>query len=404
MWYIGKNAVGLIRLELHCSLSGLSRKTTMSQNQIAFGVGCFHFGYHPQVGSKFTGEEYISQLDQALATIPNIEKIEIDIKEDSKSLAFEIQEQPNELCNGINDFPFTQPNIDFNVQLLLFIPERVQNEFKGRSFFGPICERFIVDITCSYYFPITIVRSLNPPPGSEPSDGVYMCREFLKKSFKNSVDKGICFESLGPSPFHAEFFLEPNKGDTLQTFEFERIPVRGYDDCYFRYNPDYFDNIEEAYQSLIDYLDDQIGLFYLMHHLRYCRDAHWMKVYNSIQQIIKSQRQKGILAYWRNTLTADHRLHDAMLSMAEVESSDIETKYNLNREMKELYLGDNPPELIFFLKESMREFSLLPFRQMRDVLNLLESRRAKRMRLLMMPLSAVLGGAVGALLTLLLKR
>jgi hypothetical protein len=373
----------------------------VNKNQIPFGIGCFHFGYHPQLGSKFIGEHYIAQLDQILATIPNIEKIQIDAEDDFKSYEFEIENQVDLLSDGPNYFPFPQSNI--SIRLLLFIPERLQKEIKGKYLSLPTCERFAVEINYPYHFPITTVRPVNPPSDFQPSDGVFMCRKFLEQSFERAVNTSISFESLGPSPFHADIFLEPNESEAVREFEFERKPSRGYDSCYFRYDQDYFDDIEEAYEWLIHHLDDQIGLFYLITHSRIRRDQDWSSLYNSIQQIIDNQKKKGFWAYWKNTLAADHRLHDAMLSLAQIDAEDLDTRYNLHKELKELFLGDKPPELLPFLERAISEFSSLPFQQMRDILNLLESRRAKRMRLIMMALSAILGGVTGTLLTLLLK-
>jgi hypothetical protein len=373
----------------------------MQKNRTSFGIGCFHFGYRPHVGTKFTGEDYISQLDKVLTTIPNIEKIVIDADDDFKLHEFEIEQRVGMFLDGPNYFPF--PASDIYIRLSLFIPERVQKELGGRLFIQPTCERFVVDINYPYHFPITTVRSVSAPSDFRPSDGVFFCRKFLQQRLERPADTGIFFDSLGPSPFHADIFLEPNESGTGQKFSFERKPSRGYDDCYFRYDPDYFDDIEEVYESLIYDLNDQIGLFYLITHSWVLRERDWSNLYDSILQIIASQKRKGFWVYWKNTLTSEHPLHDAMLSLAQTEVEDLDTRHNLHRKLKELYLGNKPPELLPFLDGAIAEFSSIPFQQMRDILNVLESRRAKRMRLIMMALSAVLGGATGALVALLLK-
>jgi hypothetical protein len=370
--------------------------------RVEFGVGCFHFGYHPPIGSKFTGSDYLSQVKGALAGIPNIEKIDVVAEDEFLSHEFEADHLIDELCDGFNFFPFPQSEV--HIHLSLYLPERVQQELNSDSYSRRArCERFIVDIIYPYYFPITFVRAVNPPTDYGPSDGVFGCRRFFERCFDNREDTDICFEFLGPSPFHAEFFLEEKENEAVQLFECVREPSRGYDSYYFRYDGDYFEDAEDAYDSLIDHLDGQLGLFFLINHSRIQRDRDWADCYTLVQKIIEAQKKRGFKAYWRNTLRSEQALHDAMIQLAQIEASDLDTRYNVNRNLKELYTGDKSPELLPFLESAIDDLSAIPFEQMREILNLLESRRTKRLHLIMAALSAVMGGATGAWLTLLLK-
>ena len=338
----------------------------MNMDRISFGIGCFHFGFQPQAGKTFKGEDYIIALEKTLSTISNIETIEIEAEEDFRSREFELDpDEPH--------FQFQQS--DLLIRLSIFIPERVQSDIDPKFSIIQTCERFIVDVNPSYFFQITTVRPVNPPSDFMPSDGVFLCRKFLEKFLGHPRDAGVCFQSLGPSPFHADFFLEQGESGTGRKLVFERVPSRGYDYCYFRYDGDCFADIEEVYQAVIDELGDQIGLFFLITHTRVLRDRDWSNLYNLIQKIISNQKRKGFWAYWKNTLTSDHPLHDAMLSLAQIEIMDLDNHYNLQQDLREFYVGDRPPELLSFLEGAIAEFSSIPFRQMRDILSLLESKK-----------------------------
>jgi len=197
--------------------------------------------------------------------------------------------------------------------------------------------------------------------------------------------------------------LEPHVGEPHQLFESVRTPSRGYDTFLFLYDTDYFDNIEDAYDSLTQHLDGQLGLFYRIVHSGIQRDREWAHFYHVLQNIIENQKATGLRVFWRNTLRSEQPLQDAMIRLAQIEASDLDTRYRIGKELQDLHIGDKPPELLVFLKKEVAEASSIPFQQMKEILNLLDSRRTKRLEFIMRVLSAILGGATGAWLTLILK-
>jgi hypothetical protein len=369
--------------------------------RIKFGIGCFHFGYHPAVGTKFKGKDYVTHLQKILSKSSNIEKIQILAPSDFLSEEFNVEEPMADIDKGTSFFPF--PSSDISINLRIYIPKRVQEELYK---FPPKCERFSLNIVYPYYFPFTAVRAIDAPSGYEPSYGVVICRKFLAKSFEGSSEGDIRFEFLGPSPFHAEFSLEQKRNgeDKVQgLFECSSSGSRAYGSYSFYYDADHFNDIDDAYNYLIhDHLDAQFGLFYQITNARSRRIHNWSELNNSLQTILNDHKETGLRAYWRNTLRAEQRLYSEMVELAQIEIADSSERYDLNRDLQSLYSAEKPPELISFLDSHMSDIEI-PFKQIKEIFKLLESRRTKRLRLISTLLAAILGGATGAWITLLWK-
>ncbi len=372
-------------------------------HQINFGVGCFHFGFNPKEAVDFTGNDYISELKKVLGSISNIEDIQIDAFDEFKSRTFGAESAKDELNKGFNFFPF--PGSSIEITFTLFIPRRIQDEMtRHHQFLDTSCERFTIITRYTYFFPITILKAITYDSDFDASDAVIICREFLEQCLSNDKSSEVNFEFLGPSPFHANFLLTPSERDDIKKFEYRRVPSHGYDRFIFYYDKDYFEDIEEAFEHLIDDLDLQLGLFYNIIHNRINRDNDWIAFYDELQHTIEKQSEKGIGAYCANTFRSESILNSLMLELAQLETYDLDLRYRLEREIQDLYLGDKPPELLPYLEKELLNLIKLPFQQVKESLNLLETRRSKRINVTMMLLSAILGGAVGALLTMALKN
>lgn len=373
------------------------------QQKISFGIGCFHFGYYPLSTSDSSGADYVRDLEEALKKITNIE--DINIEADEHFDAFRIVANNNfcALDEGYEFFPF--PQCDLHVQFTLFIPDRVQKELAtGGHLQASGCERFLVDIVYTYYFPITLIRAINPTDDFDPSEGVFLTRKFLEGCISCGQESTIRFESLGPSPFHSNFTLLPDQSVSGKNFSHQTKSSYAYNSHIFKYDASYFENIDDAFEELLFFnLDDQIGLFYQITHSMVLHNRDWIEYFNRVQTIIMQHKAKGFKAFWHKTFRAQDYLHDAMIDLAQIESSDLEIKYNYKKEISSLYTVKKEPELIDCLNNSLSELANLPTRQMKDILDILEHKREKNINLIMMAVSAMLGGTAGAWLTFILK-
>ena len=297
-----------------------------TEQKIFFGLGCFHFGYYPKSTIDPSGADYVKDLRNTLKKITNIEDININVEEHFNSIKIKAEENFCAIDQGFDFFPF--PQCDLHVQFTLFIPDRVQKELTAESLYHSSgCERFLVDIEYTYFFPITVVRAINPSENFDASEGVFLTRKFLEDCLACGKDSTIQFESLGPSPFHSNFTLSPAHAISGEKFRYERHPSHAYDSHIFKYNTSYFDSIDEAFEELLFNLEGQVGLFYQITHSSMLHNQNWVEYYNQVQTIIKQHKTKGFKAFWLKTFRAQENIHDAMIDLAQIESFDLDIKY-----------------------------------------------------------------------------
>lgn len=94
------------------------------QKQRAFGIGCFHFGYRPQIPFEFRASNYTEALGAALKSLPSINKLSIEYDENFDG-PFNMDSEPPSLITGEDYFP----SVAFlTIRFSIYIPFRVQEE------------------------------------------------------------------------------------------------------------------------------------------------------------------------------------------------------------------------------------------------------------------------------------
>ncbi|MGY3257008.1 hypothetical protein [Pseudomonas chlororaphis] len=241
-------------------------------SQRAFGIGCFHFGYNPGLPLKYTTSEYIEALKFSLNSLSSVSQLEIDYY-DKFEESYELSGAPPSLFDG-EFFPYVE---FLTINFKLYIPRRVQAEVISESedYLRSGAEHFNVRIVNHYYGPLAFIECLDAKK-SFPSGAVRVLREFLKREFKK-ISNGITFESLGPSPFHGDFYVrcsaEVDGGVSL-----EIDVVKGYDVFVFtvsngKSHPDNTDM-----DTVYGLIDDEISLFYELQRARVRLMRGWQKI------------------------------------------------------------------------------------------------------------------------------
>ena len=207
---------------------------------VPFGIGCFHFGVKKSPPFTLQGSEYLETLRNQLEGIPNVDQITIDSYLDFEDTSLELDEPLSSINASYGFFPSPACGLDIGFEI--YIPHRLQSQLAsfGRKLFT-CTERFRVFIRNPYFFPITFVEAIEPTGDCQPSDGVVVVREFLKNHFEESKPDGIGFDCLGPSPFHADFFLQSGMTSDQEYdnngFHCEPTYHRGYDRMDFLFDP-----------------------------------------------------------------------------------------------------------------------------------------------------------------------
>jgi hypothetical protein len=265
------------------------------QKQRVFGVGCFHFGFRPQLPFQFRPERYIEALGTALKSLPSINKLSIDYDE-SFTQDVHVDSAPPVLNSGEGYFPV----ISFlRIQFSIDIPFSVQEEVLESTGGGRIgTENFSVRMFDTFYGPVTFIECVNAPAECFPADAVRLLRLYLKREFKR-IEGPITFEYIGPSPFHADFVLRGNP-QVDGGFSSQIIPRRGYDQVVFKCRSTM--PSDDDLESLYDELDNEVGLFYSIQ----CRNVTFMTRWSNLVE--EWERLRGLVEKKVRVIDISHRI------------------------------------------------------------------------------------------------
>jgi hypothetical protein len=219
----------------------------------------------------------------------------------------------------------------------------------------------------------------------------------------------IIFDSLGPSPFHANFFLngeidkrEDDKYD-YDGFCVEHIPEKGYDifDIYF--DKSLYTDLNKAKEAIFYELSGEIGLFYDLEHHNLLQLRQWENLQELVSSLIKITKGKDLKAFFSRLLHSNGQIRDVIIMLSEFESDHIWTTSTLKSFYQDLLNAGREPYINSYLLANINQnFPTYPTHQVRDVISLLENRRSKTVDNFIIILAAILGGFGGAIITLLL--
>jgi hypothetical protein len=249
------------------------------QTARAFGVGCFHFGYKKEVPYTFHTGEYISDLRSALSELPSVTEVKIDYDVNMEDTY--LVEEAYLGLDGREVFPFVY---FLRVQFSVYIPFRVQAALINvpEEALRTETEHFSVYLINAYQGPVVFIEGRGAGAGSDPSTFVQVVREFLEKEFTRTKG-GVVFDFVGPSPFHADFFLV---GSTeTRGLSCERLPMRGYDQLVFKYGGENDVPSDDDLHMLFHELTPELGVFYSIERRNVSFMRKWHQLVGSWEEL-----------------------------------------------------------------------------------------------------------------------
>ena len=372
---------------------------------VAFGIGCFHFGIKKKAPFDFQGEWYLQELEKAFRSIASVENFSLNGQQQLRDDAYRIEEDPRPIGDGPNYRPYWH---NMGIELDLHIPQRVQSELTSKA--GRIetfTERFKVHIYQEYYSPLAIVELIEPSGAPSPSDGVIVVRELLVREFEKMTDTQLRFDVLGPSPFHADFFVElaeDARADFESGFGLVRDRSPGYDVLTFYADSTVFDGIEDAKEAVYAVLSRELGVFYWLAQIRAGEMEEWEAVEDATRRLVSSESPEGKWDALVRFAKARGLIANAYRSLLEYEGLVIENDDDCYRRIAELYESGEKGWLQEDVLRASKERYKRPVQQRMTFVTFVESRRVQRGQNFVVLVSAILGGAVGSILTLILAR
>lgn len=365
----------------------------------AFGVGCFHFGYRKAVPYRFSVSDYVSDVKKALSSLSSLSELEVSFFEELCE-PFEVADKAPSLLDDGDYFPGI---MGLTITFTVFIPFRVQSElFSNESVeMQTTTEIFRVSVRDSFHGPFSFVECIGATDLCSPSDSVRLLRVYLEREFEKLATP-VSFEYLGPSPFHADFFLRPGEATLDQSFVLEETKRRGYNDLVFKYSQN--QSPDKALDDLLDELSSELSLFYEIQRravrLMHAGDnltANWQALQSiatpsiglfDVRSRIRVHREAQALVSDAYTLQAQYAVEEQQVQR------DIASTYEKGvATYLEKYICDRSEKLPMYPVESIVKWG-----------EHVVGSSLKSAEIAAVVLSAIGGGIIGSLLTSLMPR
>ena len=365
----------------------------------SFGVGCWDFGLTCDFQRPLLLKQYISRLRQELEAVSSLNNLEI--------LTLGEEDQELEVHEGSHVTPETEEAI-FSGHLLryvtfdLYIPFRIQEELcDSRTASITETEHFRVHICYPYYGSVAYVELLTSESARHPSSAVRVVREYMDSQL-HQLDCNVVFTYLGPSPFHADFFIEGygNQQKFSNKLQVEKRDQPGYADIVVRFCDDDVKTTEDAFEIVFDQLSDEFSLFYMIERNEQEMQERWSSIEQITEQLARTTTQVGWRQKLRTWRSRGRDLASLYLTLAKFQmdhtfaSHHAETVYHHTYgQNKSYYVRD-------YIDSSVKERREFPTKQLTQLLQFIENRRSKEIELAIIVVAAIIGGVVGSLVTL----
>lgn len=368
----------------------------------AFGIGCLHFSFQGGAEQEITVQEYIDEVRASLERLSNVSDVELYFDEDIKDERIDISESTH-----MNDGDPCYPHISFfELSFNLYLPIRVQAEVINRDqkYIHTDTENFHVVFKHDWHGPFTIVELIGAGLNSSPSTAIQIIRKYLKREI-DSGGKTLKLDFVGPSPFHANFFLsgcEKNSSDKPSNFELNHIKVPAYDKLEFSYPTNQYESEDVAFEELISEISSEIAFFYELKILHARRSSDWDSIQNSLHKLleIEDESHKKTL---KDRYSKKPRLLDRLYrEIGLFKGQEIYYKNIYEQHYYSIYRTEKHTNYLkTFVDAALENWTAYPIKETSEIVSYFQSRSSKSMELAVVLLAAILGGAIGAAITVL---
>lgn len=368
----------------------------------AFGVGCLHFSFKGGSKKEITVQEYIDEVRSSLEKLSNVSDVEMFFDEDVKDEKIDISENTH-----MNDGDPCHPHIPFfELSFSLYLPRRVQSEVINRDqeYLDTDTDNFRVLFKHDWHGPFTVVECVSAGEESSPSTSIQIVREYLKREI-DSNSEILKFDFVGPSPFHANFFLNQCKQkafDDSSSFELTHAKIPGYDNLKFEYQESKFESVELAFQALISEISSEIAFFYELKIINSRRISSWDRIQKDLHNLLELED-----AGHKKTLKDRYSKKPKLLNSLHREiglfkGQEIFDKNLRDQHYHSIYKSEkHNVYLKSFIDATLDNWSSYPVKETSEIVSYFEGKSNKSLELTVIFFAAVFGGAIGAAITVL---
>ncbi|MGH9870224.1 MAG: hypothetical protein ACREAA_18935 [Candidatus Polarisedimenticolia bacterium] len=361
-----------------------------------FGVGCFSLAHRRTGSSLLRPSGYAALFRDLLNTLPAASNIVINTDSSDEPRQFTVQDHTSLKGGELSNAAL----VLFSCQFDLHIPERIQNELSPLGSL-PGSDHFRVHIKHTYLGPVCFVRLLLPYGPPDPSTGVVVVRKYLSQEISRLGSK-FAFDFLEPSPFPAGFSLSmfpSEKPGAGHRFQADCVRPRGYASIAFRRDSRPDTDPDDALNELFQELVDELSLYYHIVRGNVSAFRMWEGLQKQVVALLESTRHGGPMSRIRRMGRGSGAIYDLQTALVEFEASEIFRKEQGAQRVRQVYGLSSPTYLRVFIDDAMSESPTYPLSGVKSLLEFLEGRRSKAMELLILMLSALIGGLAGAVIT-----
>ena len=360
----------------------------------AFGIGCFHFGPQPSAPETLTWGQHFTNVETALR---DVGAQDVSARYDDELERRRVRE-PGSSYSSIEDGEGVLPVSAFTrLAFRLPVPAAFQRTVSSSR---PVhTTEYTVSISYGYYLPVAFIAS-ETPTDSNPSGGVMVTREFLRDRLQSS--NLASFECLGPSPFHADCYLEPREPRDAndQLLECERIRTRAYDVLRFSYDPS-AQSATDAREALYDSLEDELSFYYNIFWSERRRYRAWVPIDQLVDDLVDLHSRNGTKAQIKRVATTPKLTGRAFIALARFETDALLE----DRELQSSFAATHGAGDTFLKEQTAAEMAdrfEFPIAQLSGLVGRFDQRRSGAAERAVLLLGPIIGVIAGALITILL--
>lgn len=366
----------------------------------SFGIGCLHFAINEKLKKNITIKEYVDEIERALSKLATVSEISSSYDESEKESIIDISEN-TKMENGECCYP--QVSL-FRLNFKLYVPKRIQAMLLGRpeEYVHTGAEHFVVNMNHDWHGPVSFVQCIDADIESSPSTAIQVVREYLEQEF-SSMDTFLEFDCIGPSPFHADFFLVNDDDAAIEQpvrFALDHIKIPGYDQLIFTYSEEMYDTEEDALTDLYQSLSQEAAYFYSLKVVRSKQIHSWIDIQNGMHELLAYESEGVKKSLQEKIFRRSKIFKDVFRKIGIFKGDIIFDKSIIDQQYSDMYKSEKyDVYLKYFVDKVIDCWQVYPVTETAELLMYFDQKNTKTFELSVAFIAAIVGGAVGAVIT-----
>ena len=285
--------------------------------------------------------------------------------------------------------------LSLNIEFDLYIPARIQKQILNgvrEGFVGS--EHFHVKLDYGF-MPLVLITAMEPGGWKAGAAYIVLVRKYLERELDQSV---VGLSTLGPSPFHSNFFLELVQQQDRPFVVRREKPTDGYSQHWCSYeSTNHGDDVRQVIREVFHELGPELTAFYEACRFRLLRMMAWEKIEEPVRTSLLGDGR----GRWRDAVTSRFRQSRSIRlvthRLIRFEMDGIFERQGLEESFDRTYSVPGRAYLRDEVEKAVKDLGEYPIEEVYRLIKFLEGRRSKQIELLVVLIAAIAGGIVGGI-------